>query len=44
MTRATSEGVSESRQPRRWRVCSSEGVHLRGGSERFDAETRARLI
>lgn len=44
MTWATREGVSELRQPSWWRVCSSEGLHLRGGSERLDAVMRARLI
>lgn len=44
MTRATSDGVSESRQRRRWRVCSSEGFHDRVGLVWFEAEIRARLI
>lgn len=44
MTWATSGGVSESRQPSPWRVCSSEGVHARVGFVLFEAEIRARLI
>lgn len=44
MTRATTEGLSESRQLSRWRICSREGVHVRGERERFDDEIRERLI
>lgn len=44
MTRETSGGVSESRQPSWCRVCSSEEVHVRGGFVWFEAEIRARLI
>lgn len=41
MTRATSEGVSELRQPSWWSVFSTEGLHERVG---LDAIIRARLI
>lgn len=44
MTRATREGVSESRQASRWRVSSREGVHVRDGLVWLEAEMRARLI
>lgn len=44
MTRATREGVSESRQPSWWSVCSREGFHIPIGLDRLDTEIRARLI
>lgn len=44
MTRATSEGLSNSWHPSRCRVCSSEGLHDRVGLDWFEAAIRARLI
>lgn len=44
MTRATSDGLSESRRPSWWRVFSSDGVHFRVGLMWFDADIIARLI
>lgn len=44
MTPATSCGLSESRQPRRWRRFSREGLHERVGFVLLEAEIRARLI
>lgn len=41
MTRATSDGLSESRKPILCRVCSSDGFHERVGNELFDSVIRA---
>lgn len=44
MTRATSDGVSDSRQPSRRRVCSRDGVQVGFGVAWLDAEINARPI